>query len=59
MNKLEIGNALVGNHIDGQMVAPSSGRAQDIFNPATGKKSGSVTLSSAAEVDAVVISPGT
>ena len=54
MNKLEIGNALVGNHIDGQMTAPSSGRAQDIFNPATGKKSGSVTLSSAAEVDAAV-----
>jgi malonate-semialdehyde dehydrogenase (acetylating) / methylmalonate-semialdehyde dehydrogenase len=56
MNKLETGtgNALVGNHIDGQMMAPSSGRAQDIFNPATGKKSGSVTLSSAAEVDAAV-----
>ena len=54
MNKLEIGNALVGNHIDGQLVAGKSGRAQDIFNPATGKKTGSVTLSSAAEVDSAV-----
>src|SRR5215469_18620488 len=56
MNKPEIGNPLsfVGNHIDGQMMAGKSARAQDIFNPATGKKSGSVTLSSAAEVDEAV-----
>jgi malonate-semialdehyde dehydrogenase (acetylating)/methylmalonate-semialdehyde dehydrogenase len=44
---------LVGNHIDGQLTGGGA-RAQDIFNPATGKKSGSVTLSSAAEVDAAV-----
>ncbi len=56
MNKPEIGNSVsfVGNHIGGQTVAGKSARAQDIFNPARGRKSGSVTLSSAAEVDEAV-----
>ncbi len=56
MNKPEIGNSMsfVGNHIGGQTVAGKSARAQDIFNPARGRKSGSVTLSSAAEVDEAV-----
>jgi malonate-semialdehyde dehydrogenase (acetylating) / methylmalonate-semialdehyde dehydrogenase len=56
MNKPELRSGLseVGNYIDGQIAPGKSGRAQDVFNPATGKKSGSVTLSSAAEVDAAV-----
>src|SRR5690348_6951071 len=56
MNKPELRTELssVGNYIDNQIVAGKSSRAQDIFNPATGKVSGSVTLSNAAEVDAAV-----
>lgn len=56
MNKPELRSQLstVGNFIDNQIVPGTGGRAQDIFNPATGKKSGSVTLSSAADVDGAV-----
>ena len=56
MNKPELRTELssVGNYIDNQIVAGKGSRAQDIFNPATGKVSGSVTLSTAADVDAAV-----
>ena len=54
MNKVEMPNAVVGNFIDGRLEMSASGRAQDIFNPATGQKTRSVTLSSAADVDAAV-----
>jgi malonate-semialdehyde dehydrogenase (acetylating)/methylmalonate-semialdehyde dehydrogenase len=56
MNKPELRTELssIGNYIDNQIVAGKGSRAQDIFNPATGKVSGSVTLSSAADVDAAV-----
>jgi malonate-semialdehyde dehydrogenase (acetylating) / methylmalonate-semialdehyde dehydrogenase len=46
--------SLVGNFIDGQAVASVSGRSQDIFNPATGRKSGRAALSSAAEAGSAV-----
>lgn len=56
MNNIEFRNALslVGNFIDGHVLASTSGRSQDIFNPATGQKSRSVALSSAADVAAAV-----
>ncbi|WP_298494344.1 CoA-acylating methylmalonate-semialdehyde dehydrogenase [uncultured Maritimibacter sp.] len=44
----------VGNWIDGKAVKSTSGRAQDIFNPATGEKQGAVFLSSKEELDAAV-----
>ncbi|MBS0281952.1 MAG: aldehyde dehydrogenase family protein, partial [Proteobacteria bacterium] len=54
MNTVEIGTSTVNNFIDGHVVAGSTGRTQDIFNPATGRKARSVCLSSAADVDAAV-----
>ena len=56
MNNIEIRNqeTLVGNFIDGRAVPGVGGRTQDIFNPATGAKQRSVTLSSSADVDAAV-----
>jgi len=54
MNTVEIGTSPVNNFIDGQLVPGSTGRMQDIFNPATGRKARSVCLSSAADVDAAV-----
>ena len=56
MNNIEIRNeeTLVGNFIDGRAVPGVGGRTQDIFNPATGAKQRSVTLSSATDVDAAV-----
>ncbi|MBV7379259.1 CoA-acylating methylmalonate-semialdehyde dehydrogenase [Maritimibacter dapengensis] len=44
----------VGNWINGEAVASSSSRKQDIFNPATGEVQGSVALSSVQELDAAV-----
>ncbi|NNC81260.1 MAG: CoA-acylating methylmalonate-semialdehyde dehydrogenase [Acidimicrobiales bacterium] len=40
--------------VNGQPVAGTSGRQKDIFNPATGEKTGVVDLASVAEVDAAV-----
>ena len=54
MNKVEMSNAVIGNFIDGRLEMSASGRAQDVFNPATGQKARSVVLSSAADVDAAV-----
>ncbi|WP_419918114.1 CoA-acylating methylmalonate-semialdehyde dehydrogenase [Candidatus Poriferisocius sp.] len=42
--------------MDGQSVAGSSGRTSPVFNPATGHRTGSVSLASAEEVDAAVAS---
>jgi malonate-semialdehyde dehydrogenase (acetylating)/methylmalonate-semialdehyde dehydrogenase len=44
----------LGHYIGGAPVAPTSGRFKDVFNPATGKVTGSVALASVEEVDAAV-----
>ncbi|AFT89345.1 CoA-acylating methylmalonate-semialdehyde dehydrogenase [Paraburkholderia phenoliruptrix] len=44
----------LGHYIGGAVVAPASGRFKDVFNPATGKVTGSVALASVEEVDAAV-----
>ena len=56
MDKIDNSNELssVSNFIDGQVVASVSGRSQDIYNPATGRRSRSVALSSAADVGSAV-----
>ncbi|MES2069961.1 MAG: CoA-acylating methylmalonate-semialdehyde dehydrogenase [Pseudomonadota bacterium] len=46
--------ALIQHYINGQLSPSSSGRLQDVFNPATGEVSGRVVLASTAEVDAAV-----
>lgn len=46
--------AHVEHFINGQIVQSSSGRRQDVFNPATGEVSAQVSLASVAEVDAAV-----
>ena len=56
MNVTDISNGqrVVSNFIDGHVMPSTSGRSQDVFNPATGRKSRSVALSSAADVNAAV-----
>ena len=44
----------IGHYVQGQFVTGSSGRAQDVFNPATGAVTGRVALASRPEVDAAV-----
>ncbi len=44
----------IPHHIAGQRFLGTSGRAQDVFNPATGAVSGQVALAHAADVDAAV-----
>ncbi len=44
----------IDHFIGGKVVAGTSGRAQDVFNPATGAVSGKTALASAAEVDKAV-----
>lgn len=44
----------LGHAINGRSVPGSSGRTQDVFNPATGAVTGQVALANAAEVDAAV-----
>ena len=44
----------IGHAINGRSAAGGSGRAQDVFNPATGAVTGRVALANAAEVDAAV-----
>ncbi|WP_394779258.1 CoA-acylating methylmalonate-semialdehyde dehydrogenase [Undibacterium sp.] len=46
--------ALIQHYINGQLSPSSSGRQQDVFNPATGEVSAQVVLASVAEVDAAV-----
>ena len=44
----------IDHHIAGQRVAGTSGRAQDVTNPATGAVTGRVALANSAEVDQAV-----
>jgi malonate-semialdehyde dehydrogenase (acetylating)/methylmalonate-semialdehyde dehydrogenase len=44
----------IGHFIAGKAVAPASGRAKDVFNPATGEVTGSVGLASVEEVNEAV-----
>jgi len=44
----------IGHYIQGQVAAGTSGRAQDVFNPATGAVTGRVALASPSEVHAAV-----
>ena len=44
----------LGHHLAGYRVAGKSGRAQDVFNPATGQVTGHVALASREEVGAAV-----
>ena len=46
----------IGHYISGRAVAGTSGRTQDVFNPATGAVTGKVALASSAEVSAAVAS---
>jgi malonate-semialdehyde dehydrogenase (acetylating)/methylmalonate-semialdehyde dehydrogenase len=46
--------APIGHYIAGQAVAGTSGRHQDVYNPATGAVSGQAALASKAEVDQAV-----
>ena len=46
----------IGHYIGGRAVAGTSGRTQDVFNPATGAVTGKVALASSAEVSAAVAS---
>ncbi|MET0541284.1 MAG: aldehyde dehydrogenase family protein, partial [Variovorax sp.] len=44
----------IDHFINGRMVANTSGRTQDVTNPATGSVTGVAGLASASEVDAAV-----
>ena len=44
----------IGHYIGGRLVAGTSGRTQDVFNPATGAVTGKVALASTAEVSVAV-----
>ena len=46
----------IAHYIHGQVTPGTSGRAQHVFNPATGQVTGSVALANVAEVDAAVAS---
>lgn len=47
-------DSTIQHFINGQLSPSTSGRRQDVFNPATGAVSGQVALASAAEVNAAV-----
>jgi malonate-semialdehyde dehydrogenase (acetylating)/methylmalonate-semialdehyde dehydrogenase len=49
-------NTCIGNFIDNQHSASESGRSANVFNPATGEITSSVTLSSVAETQAAITS---
>jgi malonate-semialdehyde dehydrogenase (acetylating)/methylmalonate-semialdehyde dehydrogenase len=44
----------IHHYVGGKAVAGTSGRQGDVFNPATGERTGRVDLASRAEVDAAV-----
>jgi Aldehyde dehydrogenase family len=48
------GTGLIENYIAGKRAPSRSGRAQDVYNPATGRVIGRTGLSSAADVDLAV-----
>ncbi|EJN08706.1 aldehyde dehydrogenase family protein, partial [Herbaspirillum sp. YR522] len=56
MNKIAAyaSSQAVEHYIDGQVVAGTSGRSQDVFNPATGVAARKVALAAPQEVDAAV-----
>ena len=45
---------IIGNYVGGSRVNPADGTLQDVFNPSTGKVSGQVRLSNAADLDDTV-----
>ncbi len=47
--------SIVGHHVNGHVIAGSSVRQQDVFNPATGTVTARVALANAADVDAAVV----
>lgn len=47
-------NSTISHFINGEISPSTSGRQQDVFNPATGEVSGRVALASVAEVNAAV-----
>ncbi|MEO6972627.1 MAG: CoA-acylating methylmalonate-semialdehyde dehydrogenase [Rhodoferax sp.] len=48
--------ANINHHIAGHVVASTSGRAQDVFNPATGAVTGRVAMANRSDVDKAVAS---
>ena len=44
----------IENYVNGQRVTPSSDRTQNVYNPATGKNTSIVTMSTVADVNAAV-----
>ncbi|VDC30854.1 CoA-acylating methylmalonate-semialdehyde dehydrogenase [Pseudogemmobacter humi] len=44
----------IGHWIDGKLVAGTSGRTSDVFNPATGEVQGRLALATPAELDAAI-----
>src|ERR1700678_2847536 len=44
----------IGHYIGGERIAGTSGRAGEVFDPATGAQTGRVAFASVAEVDAAV-----
>ena len=46
--------ATIGHYLNGRITAGTSGRSQEVFNPATGAVSGHVALASSAQVEAAV-----
>ncbi|MEJ7688468.1 MAG: aldehyde dehydrogenase family protein, partial [Variovorax sp.] len=51
---MQISKTPIHHHIGGRIVASTSTRAQDVFNPATGAATGSVALGNRADIDAAV-----
>ncbi len=49
-------STILAHYINGKRVASTSGRSQEVFNPATGEVASRVALASVAEVDAAVAS---
>jgi malonate-semialdehyde dehydrogenase (acetylating)/methylmalonate-semialdehyde dehydrogenase len=45
----------IGHHVSGRLVAGTSARQQDVFNPATGAVTARVALANAADVNAAVV----
>jgi len=55
-NPSNLSLARIEHYIGGKVVGSTSGRQQDVFNPATGTVTGQVALASVEEVDAAVAS---
>lgn len=51
---MSISPMAIGHYVNGQIVAGTSGRSQDVFNPATGAVTGKVALAGLKDVDAAV-----